>query len=149
MESIRTAAAAAINKRVSEGSLPPIRALVLNAGVQEVKLNFTSDGIEQTFAINYLHNFLLVLLLLQSMYKEHGRVVLIGSTSICPDWWPNSANYATPEQRTFFTTVDELVEGTRHIDKEFELAQRRYAMSKVIMIMFMWVLAVFPLRLFL
>lgn len=84
-QSVRTAAQD-INERVASGSLPPIRALVLNAGVQETTLNFTDDGIERTFAVNYLHQFLLVLLLLQSMDKEHGRIVVIGSTSIWTDW---------------------------------------------------------------
>jgi NAD(P)-dependent dehydrogenase (short-subunit alcohol dehydrogenase family) len=136
LESTRTAAAA-INKRVSEGSLPPIRALVLNAGISDAKLNFSTDGLEKVFAINYLHNFLLVLLLLQSMDKEHGRIIFISSTTIFPDWWANSANYKTEEQKTFFTTIDELAKGTRPIDKDFLSAQRRYAMSKVLMIMFM------------
>lgn len=136
LESTR-AAAMAINKRVSEGSLPPIRALVLNAGIQETKLHFTADGLERTFSINYLHNFLFVLLVLQSMDKEHGRIVFIGTTSIFVDWWVNAQHYTTEEQKTLFTTVDELAKGTRPIDTEDKAGQRRYALSKVLMIMFM------------
>lgn len=131
------AGAEAINKRVSEGTLAPIRALVLNAGIQDAKLNFTSDGMERVFAVNYLHQFLLVLLLLGSMDKERGRIVVISSSAIFPDWWANSMNYKTEEQKILFTNVDALAKGTRAIDKDFESAQRRYAMSKVLMIMFM------------
>lgn len=144
LESTRKGAAA-INKRVAEGTLPPIRALVLNAGVQDSKLDFTSDGIERVFAVNYLHQFLLVLLLLQSMDKEHGRIVLIGSTSAFPDWWPNKSNYKTEEQKLAFTNIDDVAKGKRVIDNEFEAAQRRYGGSKVLMIMFMFVLPP-PLR---
>ncbi|KAE9986585.1 hypothetical protein EG328_005194 [Venturia inaequalis] len=136
LESTRKGAAA-INKRVAEGTLPPIRALVLNAGVQDSKLDFTADGIERVFAINYLHQFLLVLLLLQSMDREHGRIVLIGSTSAFPDWWPNKSTYKTEEQKLAFTNIDEVAKGKRVIDNEFEAAQRRYGGSKVLMIMFM------------
>lgn len=136
LESTR-AGADAINKRVAEGALPPIRALVLNAGVQDAKLDFTLDGLERSFAVNYLHQFLLVLLLLESMDEEHGRIVLIGSTSMFPDWWANSSNYKMEEQKIAFTNVDDLAKGTRPVDTDFESGQRRYAGSKVFMIMFM------------
>ncbi|TID21509.1 dehydrogenase/reductase [Venturia nashicola] len=137
LESTRTGAAA-INKRVAEGTLPRIRALILNAGVQDAKLDFTADGIERVFAVNYLHQFLLVLCLLQSMDAEWGRIVLIGSTSIFPDWWPNRAHYRSEEEKMAFTDVDEVAKGRRVVDGEFEAGQRRYGGSKVLMIMFMY-----------
>lgn len=140
LESTR-AGATAINKRVSEGLLLPIRALILNAGVQDGKLNFTPDGLERIFAVNYLHQFLLVLLLLQSMDKECGRIVLIGSTSIFPDWFSNKSLYKTEEQKIAFTDMDEVAKGRRVVDTDFESAQRRYAGSKILMIMFMWVVS--------
>ena len=40
---------------------------------------FTNDGFESHFAINYLANFLLALLLLPSMDKEKGRIVFASS----------------------------------------------------------------------
>jgi len=136
LDTVRSAATA-INMRVLNGSLPPIHALVLNAGIQDfVQQDFTKDGIERTFAINYLHNFLLVLLLLQSMDKEHGRIVFIGSTAIYPDWAPHAANYPEEEDKTFFTTVDELAKGERRSNDD-KAGPRHYAMSKVMMIMFM------------
>lgn len=74
-------AAAAINKRVSEGSLPRIRALILNAGFQEqTAQSFTEDGFDMSFQANYLSHWLLTVLLLQSMDSEHGRIVVVGSS---------------------------------------------------------------------
>jgi hypothetical protein len=70
------AAAEDINARVARGTLPPIRALVLNAAWQEANAETllpktcTNDGYEATFAIKYLASFLFVLLLLQSIDNE-------------------------------------------------------------------------------
>jgi NAD(P)-dependent dehydrogenase (short-subunit alcohol dehydrogenase family) len=70
--------AKAINARVADGSLPPIWALILSAGFQELETQaFSSDGFDMTFQVNYLSHFLLVLLLLQSLDKEHGRIVIV------------------------------------------------------------------------
>ncbi len=75
-------AAAQINKRVSEGSLPPIRALILNAGYQDgSSLTMSADGFEMSFQVNHLAHFLFTLLLLQSMDKANGRILVIGSWS--------------------------------------------------------------------
>lgn len=69
-----------INRRVADGSLPPIRAIVLNAAYQEwTEQNFSPDGFDMTFQCCYLSHWLLVLMLLQSMDKDEGRIVVIGS----------------------------------------------------------------------
>jgi NAD(P)-dependent dehydrogenase (short-subunit alcohol dehydrogenase family) len=77
--------AAAINARVASGEIPPIRALVLSAGFQDFGKQQWSDetegGLDMTFAANYLGHWLLALLLLESMDKEKGRIVIIGSQS--------------------------------------------------------------------
>ena len=71
-----------INKRVAEGSLPRIRALILNAGYQDsAAMTKTADGFEINFQVNYLANFLLTLLLLQNMDKEKGRILIVCSWS--------------------------------------------------------------------
>lgn len=65
---------------VSTGSLPPITALILSAGyMSNGSQRITPDGHETTFQVNYLSNFLLVLLLLQSMHPEHARIVYVTS----------------------------------------------------------------------
>jgi NAD(P)-dependent dehydrogenase (short-subunit alcohol dehydrogenase family) len=75
-------AAALINQRVADGAMPPIRALILNAAFQEnTTLTMTEDGFDTTFQVNHLSHFLFTLLILQSMDKEKGRVVVIGSWS--------------------------------------------------------------------
>lgn len=46
--------AAAINARVPSGEIPPIRALILNAGYQELTTQtWTEDGFDMSFATNY------------------------------------------------------------------------------------------------
>ncbi|KAI3340471.1 hypothetical protein F4824DRAFT_453464 [Ustulina deusta] len=75
-------AAEDINRRVAAGEIPPIRALILNAAWQEYTTHtLTDDGFDMTFQANHLSHFLLTLLLLKSMDKEHGRVVVLGSWS--------------------------------------------------------------------
>lgn len=67
-----------INLRVAEGSMPPIRALIISAGFAEMTTqSLTSDGFDMTFQVNYLSQFLLVLLLLQSIDKQNGRIVIV------------------------------------------------------------------------
>lgn len=79
LSSVREAAAD-INTRVRSGSMPPIRALILNAGYQEsFTQTSTEDGFDMSFQVNYLSHFLLTLLLLESMDKKDGRVLCIGS----------------------------------------------------------------------
>jgi NAD(P)-dependent dehydrogenase (short-subunit alcohol dehydrogenase family) len=74
-----------VNSRVSSGTLPPLRAVILNAAFQEATTQtLTDDKRDMTFAVNYLANFLLVLLLLRSMDKEHGRIVFVSSWSHNP-----------------------------------------------------------------
>ncbi|KAI0180745.1 NAD(P)-binding protein [Hypoxylon sp. FL1284] len=79
LESVRKVAAD-INARVASSQIPPLRALVLSAAYQEhFDQNFTQDGFDMTFQATYLSHFLLTLLLLQSLDKEEGRVVVVGS----------------------------------------------------------------------
>ncbi len=79
LDSVREAAAA-INARVAAGEVPPIRALILNAGFQEATTqSFSADGFDLSFQANYLSQWLLTLLLLRSMDKDHGRIVVVGS----------------------------------------------------------------------
>ncbi|KAL9622292.1 MAG: hypothetical protein Q9160_003303 [Pyrenula sp. 1 TL-2023] len=69
-----------INARISAGEIPPIRTLILNAGYQDFgKQSWTDDGLDVTFAANYFGHWLLTLLLLKSMDREAGRIIVIGS----------------------------------------------------------------------
>lgn len=81
LDSVRRVAEA-INARVSASDIPPIRTLILNAGLREFdKQSWTEDGLDTTFSANYLGHWLLTLLLLKSMDKESGRIVLVGGQS--------------------------------------------------------------------
>jgi NAD(P)-dependent dehydrogenase (short-subunit alcohol dehydrogenase family) len=74
--------AADINARVASGKLPTIHALILNAGFQDASdVTLSADGVDMSFAVNHLGNWLLALLLLQSMDKEKGRIVVVSSWS--------------------------------------------------------------------
>jgi len=74
------AVAATINQRVAEGSLPRIRALILNAAFQEhTTQTFTADGYDMSFQCNYLSHWLLALLLLQSIDRRSGRIIVIAT----------------------------------------------------------------------
>jgi len=126
-----------INSQVSSGKIPKIRALVLNAGLQTFHgVKYTGGGIETTFAVNYLANFLLVLLLLKSMDMERGRIVAVSS-------WSHDTSYY---MNTFVT--DKLVfrdpEVMAHPDYEdkegnyWPAGMRRYGLSKLCMLLFVY-----------
>jgi len=128
--------AADVNSRVKSGSLPPIQALILNAGVQDLVIEkFTKDGMERTFQINYLANFQLTLLLLKSMDKQHGRIIYISSTAADPNWGSNGRNYTEDQKRTIVTSVENMSRGVEEFPdgSVFRTGQRRYALSKLLL----------------
>lgn len=68
-----------------KSGLPPLRAIVCNAGLQVVKETaYTQDGLEMTFGVNHLGHFLLVNLLLKQM-SEPGRIVFVSSGTHDPE----------------------------------------------------------------
>ncbi|KAI1199596.1 putative short-chain dehydrogenase [Nemania serpens] len=91
-------AAATINAKVQSGAIPRIQALILNAGLREAHGQiWTDEGLDTTFASNYLGHWLLMLLLLQSMNRESGRVVVLGGIVHDPLEPPNKINRAFVE----------------------------------------------------
>jgi NAD(P)-dependent dehydrogenase (short-subunit alcohol dehydrogenase family) len=87
ISSIR-AVAASLNKHVASGEISPIRALILNAVVLEAEQgSLTSDGLQTLFTVNYLANLLLVLLVLDSMDKEVGRILMISTPAHDSENW--------------------------------------------------------------
>lgn len=148
------AAAADVNRRVAAGSLPPIRALVLNAGWQEYTTQtWTADGFDQAFQANYLSHFLLTLLLLQSVDRKHGRVVVLGSwshdtTDPHNTMGPTGAVYATePYRQIFGAAADQPMDTEKFatgrwssaVEHPGDLAAgyRRYGASKLAGVMMM------------
>jgi NAD(P)-dependent dehydrogenase (short-subunit alcohol dehydrogenase family) len=128
-----------VNSRVTTVQIPQIRAVVLNAAWQtfDGKIHYTKDGIETTFAVDYLSNFLLVLLLLKSMDPEKGRIVFVSSFTHDTSHYMNSAFvsekliYRDPELIAHPDCEDKKGE-------EWVQGMRRYALSKMLLIMFMY-----------
>ena len=74
LESIR-----AFVVRFKQRNLPPLKALVCNAGVQFVRRQtYTQDGFDMTFGVNHLGHFLLTNLLLEEL-KTPARIVFVSS----------------------------------------------------------------------
>lgn len=74
--------ATTINARVAAGEIPPIRVLILNAAYLEFEeQTWTTEGFDTSFAATYLGHWLLTLMLLQSMDRNYGRILVIGSSA--------------------------------------------------------------------
>jgi NAD(P)-dependent dehydrogenase (short-subunit alcohol dehydrogenase family) len=66
-------------------ALPPIGAIICNAGIQVVSaITYNDDGYETTFAVNHLGHFLLVNLLLRYL-DDRARIVVVSSGTHNPD----------------------------------------------------------------
>jgi len=86
--------------------LPPLRALVCNAGIQVISgMTFTEDGFETTFGVNHLGHFLLVNLLIKDLVAP-ARIVVVSSdthdpalsTGMPSPFYDNAASLAFPSR---------------------------------------------------
>ncbi len=75
LDSIRNFVQAFAAKKVS---LPPLHALVLNAGIQVQNHSTTKDGFETTFGVNHLGHFLLAQLMLPHIAKN-SKITFVAS----------------------------------------------------------------------
>ncbi|KAH8598515.1 hypothetical protein B0O99DRAFT_506138 [Bisporella sp. PMI_857] len=145
LQSIRDLAAN-INTRVANGTLEPLRAVVLNAAFQEAHAGtltaktFTEDGYEAHFGVNYLANFLFTLLTLRSVDKEHGRIILVSSVVHDVHDKGNSTvgAFDKEEYQTVFKETEALAKGIEYTDDGFKAGVRRYGASKTLLVMFMF-----------
>jgi NAD(P)-dependent dehydrogenase (short-subunit alcohol dehydrogenase family) len=79
------AAVRAFTEVFTSRGLPPLRAIVCNAGLQIVTgRTYSKDGYEMTFAVNHLGHYLLVLLLLPHLVAP-ARIVLVSSGTHDPE----------------------------------------------------------------
>lgn len=91
------AAAAEVAELVETGRLPPVEALVLNAGVQHTNaLTETVDGLESTFAVNVLANHVL-LTRLRSQLSSAARIVVTVSDTHFGDFRHNLGMVPGPQ----------------------------------------------------
>lgn len=120
--------------------LPPLRAVVCNAGIQVVSgTTYTEDGFETTFGVNHLGHFLLVNLLIKDLIAP-ARIVVVSSDTHDPaeksgmpePHYETAASLARPERNSNppQTTEDP---GT--------IGRRRYTTSKLCNIYFTYELS--------
>jgi NAD(P)-dependent dehydrogenase (short-subunit alcohol dehydrogenase family) len=70
-------AARRVNEQVGSGEIPPLHGFLGNAGVQLTRADTaTVDGVETTFAVNVLANYVL---LTELKFAAPGRIVITGS----------------------------------------------------------------------
>src|ERR1700739_4505046 len=130
--------AAELSKRLSAGTIPPLRAVVCNAGVNPLNTKTaTADGFASTFGINHLGHFLLVNELLPAL-QSPGRVVVVASgvhdpaqkSGVRAPAWNDPAALARGELGPAGAS-----------DKSMAYGQRRYSTSKLANVYFTYALA--------
>jgi len=140
-------AAAEFNKRIEAGDLGKIKLLMLIAGAMFLDpktkdgVTFTEEGIESHIAVNYLANYLLILLLLQSLDKEGARIIAMGSTNHNPDFLSTQGSFHSKELKILFGEkgLEDLVKATEKVRRgdAFPASVRRYGRSKWCLIAFL------------
>ena len=127
-----------IGQRLDAGNLPPLYALVCNAGVQSGgKQTFTADGFESTFGVNHLGHFLWANLLLARLTPP-ARIVVVASgthdpalkTGVPAPAWNDPVALARGELGPLAAS-----DGPR------KMGQRSYATSKLANVLFSYELA--------
>jgi NAD(P)-dependent dehydrogenase (short-subunit alcohol dehydrogenase family) len=137
LTSVRTFAAE-LTTRLDSGDLPPLQALVCNAGVQAGNaLTTTADGFESTFAVNHLAHFLLVQELV-GVLRPPARIVVVASDTHDP---AKKTRVPAPA----WNNTQELARGelgpAAERDSSFMAGQRRYSTSKLANVYFTYALA--------
>ncbi len=117
-----------------QGKFPPLHGIICNAGLSGNDVpEFTEDGIEMTFQVNYLSHFLLVYLLLPDMVKD-ARIILISSELHRNDG-PMRAfrpNYTSAKQLAYPNPAD---------SSRRDSGSQRYSTSKLCMVLYTNMLA--------
>ena len=122
LESVR-----AFVNRVPTADLPPIHAIVCNAGVQVISgTQQTADGFEMTFGVNHLGHFALVQGLLDELARP-ARIVVVSSGTHDP-----SKRTGMPEAR--YTCATDLASAPA--DNGSTEGRRRYTTSKLCNLLF-------------
>lgn len=111
---------------VRRTELPPVRAIVCNAGVQVVSgIERTQDGVEMTFGVNHLGHFALVQALLDALATP-ARIVVVSSGTHDPAKITGMPSPVYPSAEQLASPSDiEPVDG-----------RRRYTTSKLCNVLF-------------
>ncbi|KAI1120670.1 hypothetical protein F5Y10DRAFT_283109 [Nemania abortiva] len=131
-----------LNTRVSNGQIPPLRGIVLNAAFLELwTQTWTEDGFDTSFASSYLGHWLLTLMLLQSLDRQMGRVVVVGS-AVHDTQSPHNmvgGQYRDQKWRQIFhDSTDPIARGywsTNADDPSLRSGYRRYGAAKLCQVM--------------
>jgi NAD(P)-dependent dehydrogenase (short-subunit alcohol dehydrogenase family) len=127
-----------VGQRLDAGDLPPVHALVCNAGVQSGgKQTFTADGFESTFGVNHLGHFLLVNLLLPRLAAP-ARVVVVSSGTHDP---AKKTGVPAPAWTAPMALAKGELGPLAAEDAPRKRGQRSYATSKLANVLFSYELA--------
>jgi NAD(P)-dependent dehydrogenase (short-subunit alcohol dehydrogenase family) len=105
--------------------LPPLHAVVCNAGLQTVDAKFTVDGVEMTFGVNHLGHFALVDDLVEQLHAP-ARIVVVASGTHDPK---KVTGMPSPK----YTSAEELAHPTADAPANGRL---RYTTSKLCNVLF-------------
>lgn len=112
--------------RLRDAGLPPLHAVVCNAGVQVVDgTRLTEDGVEMTFGVNHLGHFALVRGLLDQLVAP-GRIVVVSSGTHDPQKFTGMPH---PQ----YSSAEELAHPQ---DDGAGEGRRRYTTSKLCNVLF-------------
>jgi len=130
--------AAELSRRLSAEIIPPLHAVVCNAGVNPLNTKtMTVDGFESTFGINHLGHFLLVNELLPAL-QSPARVVVVASGVHDP---AQKAGVPVPAWNNPVALAHGELGPAAAADKAFASGQRRYSTSKLANVYFTYALA--------
>jgi NAD(P)-dependent dehydrogenase (short-subunit alcohol dehydrogenase family) len=125
MDLATLASVRAFTDDVAAAALPPLHAIVCNAGVQVVSgTEWTEDGVEITFGVNHLGHFALVRGLLDIL-TQPARILVVSSGTHDP-----SKRTGMPDPR--YTSAAELAHPKGSVDD----GRRRYTTSKLCNLLF-------------
>jgi NAD(P)-dependent dehydrogenase (short-subunit alcohol dehydrogenase family) len=115
----------AFTEAFGAAALPPLHAIVCNAGLQTVESKLTGDGVEMTFGVNHLGHFALVTGLLDRLVAP-ARIVVVASGTHDPAKFTGMPN---PN----YTSAEELAHPAADAPAE---GRRRYTTSKLCNVLF-------------
>lgn len=105
--------------------LPPLHAVVCNAGLQTTTAKVTEDGVEMTFGVNHLGHFALVTGLLDHLATP-ARIVVVASGTHDPEKF-------TGMPHPNYTSADDLAHPAADAPAD---GRRRYTTSKLCNVLF-------------
>jgi light-dependent protochlorophyllide reductase len=117
----------AFTRDIAAAGLPPLHAIVCNAGVQVSGTQHTVDGYEMTFGVNHLGHFALVQGLLDQLVAP-ARIVVVSSGTHDP-----TKRTGMPHPR--YTSAAELAQMPQD-GTDLDAGRRKYTTSKLCNVLF-------------